>query len=71
MHGVVLACTAGIFFKSHIQLLVKTVFYPPMLPDIIGYFPGGQIVEVQAEDVVTCLFLWLCIGLRYPVFNPN
>ena len=42
-----------------------------MLPDIIGYFPGRQIVEVQDEDVVTCLFLWLCIGLRYLVFKPN
>ena len=64
-------CTAGIFFKSHIQLLVKTVSYPPMLPDIIGYFLGRQSIEVQAGYVVTCLFLRLCIGLRHLVFNPN
>ena len=50
---------------------MKTVFYPPMLPDIIGGLPGRQIIEVQAGDLVTCLFLQLCIGLQHLVFNPN
>ena len=53
------------------QLPVNAVLYSPMLPDIIGYLLGKQIIEVQAGDVVTSLFLRLHIGLRHLVLNPN
>ena len=42
-----------------------------MFPDIIGNFLSRQIIEVQAGDVVTSLFLRLHIGLRHLVLNPN